>query len=136
MLQIRRDFDLAQESLDANDGAEVGLEHLQRNSAIMPDVAREVHRCHAAFADKAFNGVSASEGGVELFGCGHEARARVRGLSCGLASVLSRLMGAISARQPTIGCRRGATTARGAAERATSALRRVPSTLALSSASK
>ena len=48
MLQIRGDADLGEESLDAEHRAELGVEHLERDVAVVPDVAREVHRRHAA----------------------------------------------------------------------------------------
>ena len=68
MLQVRRDLDLAQEPLDAEHGAELGLEDLERDLALVPDVAREVDRRHAAFADLPLDGVAAGEGGIQLVG--------------------------------------------------------------------
>ena len=48
MLQVRRDLDLGQEPLDAEHGAELRVEDLERDRAVVPEVAREVHRRHAA----------------------------------------------------------------------------------------
>jgi hypothetical protein len=71
VLQVGRYLDLTQETLDPNDGAEVGLQDLQRDAAIVPDIAGEVYRRHPTFPDEPFNGVSAIEGGVELVGRVH-----------------------------------------------------------------
>ena len=46
MLHSRRDFDLAEETL-ARDGAHVGIQRLERDGAVVPQVAREIddRRC-------------------------------------------------------------------------------------------
>src|SRR5207249_3806098 len=46
MLEIRRHPDLGEKTLHAKHGAELGLEHLQRDMTIMSRVAGQVHRCH------------------------------------------------------------------------------------------
>ena len=58
MLQIGGDADLAEESFDAEHGAELGIEHLERDAAVVLDVAREVHGGHAAAPDLALDGVA------------------------------------------------------------------------------
>ena len=68
MLEIRRDADLAQESLRPEDGAELGVEHFERDEPLMLEVAREVDRRHAAAAQLAFDDVRAREGGVQVIG--------------------------------------------------------------------
>ncbi len=53
MLHSRRDFDLAEEAL-ARDGAHVGIQRLERDGTMMPQVAREVddrRRASAGFAE-------------------------------------------------------------------------------------
>ena len=61
MLQVRGDADLAQKPLDAEHRAELGVEHLERDVALVPEVAREVDGRHAAGADLALDGVAAGE---------------------------------------------------------------------------
>ena len=53
MLKIRRNPDLGQEAFDAEYGAELGVEELEGDVAVVPDVAREVDRRHSAGADLA-----------------------------------------------------------------------------------
>ena len=55
MLQVRRDLDLGEESLGAEHGAELGVEHLERDVAVVSDVAREIDGGHAARADLALD---------------------------------------------------------------------------------
>ena len=66
MLQVRRDLDLGEKPVDAKHGAEFGLQDLERDLTVVLEVAGEVHRRHAAFADFANDGVAAGEGRVEL----------------------------------------------------------------------
>ena len=87
MLEVRRDLDLGEEPLDAEHGAELRVEHLERDVAVVLEVAREVDGGHAAAADLALDGVAIGERRVEL-GDGvdhggrsprHAPRARIRG---------------------------------------------------------
>jgi hypothetical protein len=59
VLQVGRHPDLGQEPVLAHDRAEVGLQDLQRDLAVVADVAREVNRRHSALTDEAVNGVAA-----------------------------------------------------------------------------
>ena len=66
VLQIRGDADLAEEAFDAEDGAELGAQDLERDVAGVLDVASEIDRGHAAAADFPLYGVAVGEGGTEL----------------------------------------------------------------------
>ena len=66
MLQVRGDLDLGEKALDAEHRAELRLEHLERDLAVVLDVAREVDGRHAAGADLALDLVPASEPAVQL----------------------------------------------------------------------
>ena len=61
MLQVGRDLDLGEEAIHAEHRAELGLEHLERDLALVLDVLREVDGRHAAFAELALDGVAAGE---------------------------------------------------------------------------
>ena len=63
MLQVRRDPDLGEEPLGAQHGAQLGIEHLERDVAIVLQVLREVDGGHAAGADLALDPVAVSESG-------------------------------------------------------------------------
>ena len=65
VLQVRRDLDLAQESLGAEHRGELRLEHLDRDVAVVLEVVREVDRRHAARAELALDAVAVGEGGRE-----------------------------------------------------------------------
>jgi hypothetical protein len=51
MLKVRRDSDLGQEAFYAEDGAEVGIEELEGDVAVVADVAGKVDSRHSAGAD-------------------------------------------------------------------------------------
>jgi hypothetical protein len=57
MLEIRRDADLAQESFAAEHGAELRIEDLEGDEAIVLVIARKEDRCHAAAAELALDRV-------------------------------------------------------------------------------
>jgi hypothetical protein len=61
VLQIRRYLYLGQESFGAQYGAELGIQNLEGNVALVADVTREVDRCHAAGADLPLDDISAGE---------------------------------------------------------------------------
>jgi len=67
MLQVGGGLDLAEEPLGADDGAELGAEHLDRDAAIMLDVLCQVDGGHAALAEFAFEPVSVGEGIHQLW---------------------------------------------------------------------
>src|SRR5262249_43631524 len=66
VLEICGDLDLAQEPLDAEDGAELRVEYLERDLAVVPQVPREIHGGHATGADLTLHGVAIGEPGGEL----------------------------------------------------------------------
>ena len=65
MLQAGCDLDLAEETLAAERGGELGPQHLERHLAPVPEVLGEVHRGHAAGADFPLDAVAVGEGGGE-----------------------------------------------------------------------
>ena len=66
VLEVRGDLDLAEEPLDAEHGAELRIEHLERDVAIVLEVAREIDGRHAAAPDLALENVRGSKGFLEL----------------------------------------------------------------------
>ena len=66
MLQVGGDLDLGQKAFDAEHGAELGFEHLERDRAVVPHVAREVHGRHAAAADLPLDRVAISQRCTQL----------------------------------------------------------------------
>ncbi len=62
MLQPGRELDLALESLRTERGRDRGQEHLERDEALMLDVAGEIHRRHAASAELALDEVAIGQG--------------------------------------------------------------------------
>ena len=80
VLQVRGDLDLVQEPLRADDRGELGPEHLERDRAIVFEVAREVDGRHAALTEVPLDAVAVGERGGEL-GCEvlHGGQAYARG---------------------------------------------------------
>ena len=66
MLQVGGDFDFAQEPLDAEDGAEFGLQDLERHAPVVLEIVREVHRRHSARAELALDRIAARQCRLEL----------------------------------------------------------------------
>ena len=64
MLQAGGDLDLPQEAVGAEDGGEVGAEHLDRDPPPVAEVARGVDPRHAAPAHLPLDRVAAGEGGA------------------------------------------------------------------------
>jgi hypothetical protein len=54
-------LDLQQEALDGDCGGELGMEHLERDRAVVAEVAGKVHRGHAAVSELALKGIAAPE---------------------------------------------------------------------------
>jgi len=65
VLQVGGRLDFAQEPLAADDGREFGLQHFDRNEALVFEIAREVHGGHATTPKFAVDGVAVGEGGGE-----------------------------------------------------------------------
>jgi hypothetical protein len=77
--------DLAEEALGPEARAQLGVEHLDRHEAVVPQVAGEIHRGHAAVTELALDRVAAGQGGFEVFqGLGQRETCLV-GVSPGLA---------------------------------------------------
>ena len=79
MLQRRSGLNLHHEPLCTQHGGELGLQHLERDVAIMLEIVREIYRRHAAGAELALDLVAAGEGGVEAVDGAH------RGFSTGVS---------------------------------------------------
>ena len=75
MLQVGRDAYLGQEPLDAEDGAEFRIEHLDGDGAVVAEVVGEVVGGHAAGADLAVDAVAVGEcRGQAVLGFTHAVR--------------------------------------------------------------
>ena len=61
MLEPGGHADLAQEALGAERGGELGVEHLERDRAVVLEVVREIDRGHAAAAELALEHVAVTE---------------------------------------------------------------------------
>jgi hypothetical protein len=77
MLQVRGYLDLGEKTLDPHDGAQLRVEHLERDATIVSHIARHVHRRHSAAADLAFDRIAACERSIELRDSVHPARSRL-----------------------------------------------------------
>jgi hypothetical protein len=66
MLEIRRDADLAQKAIGAEHRAELRIEDLERDAAVVLDVAREIDGGHAAATDLAIESVRVAQRALEL----------------------------------------------------------------------
>ena len=62
VLEVGGELDLGQEALGADDGRELGAQHLHRHPPIVPQVLGEIHRGHAARADLVLEAVMAGQG--------------------------------------------------------------------------
>ena len=70
--QVCRRLDLGEKAIGAECRGELRIEDLERHVAIVPRIARQVDRRHAAVADLSFDLVPAGEGGRELLDAVHE----------------------------------------------------------------
>ncbi len=61
MLQPGGEADLAEEALGAEGGGELGMEDLERDGAVEPDVLGQVDRRHAAAAELALERIALPE---------------------------------------------------------------------------
>jgi len=68
MLETRGGLDLYDEAVGAEDGGELGLQHLERDPAVVLEVLGEVNGGHAAGAELALDAVAALEGRVQTIG--------------------------------------------------------------------
>ena len=62
MLEPGGELDLAEEALGAERGGELGMEHLERDRAVVPEVLGQVDGGHAAAAELALDAVAVGEG--------------------------------------------------------------------------
>jgi hypothetical protein len=65
MLQVRRGLDLGEKPFAAEDRAELGVEHLDRDVSFVAKIACEIHGGHATGADLALDGVATRKRGGE-----------------------------------------------------------------------
>src|SRR5437667_11016450 len=68
VLELRREADLSKEPLGAQHCGELRAQHLERDGAIVFEVAREVHRGHPTAAELALDRVTAGEGCAQAAG--------------------------------------------------------------------
>jgi hypothetical protein len=66
MLEIRRDANLREEPIGTELRAELRVEHLERDPAVVAQVAREIHSRHPARADFALDLVAARESQIQM----------------------------------------------------------------------
>jgi hypothetical protein len=79
VLEVGRRLDLGQEPLGSDDRRELGLQDLDRDLALMPEIVGQVDRGHASGAELTLDAVPALEGGVQTGdGIGHRYLGRVR----------------------------------------------------------
>ncbi len=71
MLKPGGELDLALEPLGAERGGELGVQHLERHRAVVPEVVGEVHRGHAAPAELALDPVSPGQMRLQRLQLGH-----------------------------------------------------------------
>ena len=65
MLQRRSGLDLDDEPLGAEHRGQLGLEHLERDLAVVLEVLRQKHRGHAALTEFALDAIAVGERGGE-----------------------------------------------------------------------
>ena len=70
MLEVGGGPDLAQEAVGAEDGGQLAAQDLDGDVAVVPEVAGEIDRRHAAGTELPLDAVAALERGRELGGCG------------------------------------------------------------------
>src|SRR4029077_9707065 len=78
MVHLRDDVDLAREAVDAHRRAQLGAQHLERDLAVVLDVAGQIDDGHAALTDLALDLVPAAQRGGEFFIGRHAGKLRVR----------------------------------------------------------
>ena len=75
MLEIGGGLDLLEEPPGAEDGGQLGPQHLEGDLAVVAHVVRQVHRGHAALAQLPLDAVAVGEGGGEALGGGRHGSA-------------------------------------------------------------
>jgi hypothetical protein len=65
MLEIRRRLDFREEPLAPYDGGQLGLQHLERDTALVPQVVGKIDGGHSALTDLSLDAVSAFQGSVQ-----------------------------------------------------------------------
>ncbi len=78
MLEPSGETDLPEEPVAAEAHGELGMQSLERDRTVVPEILREVHRRHAASTQLALNGVAVAQGAPQLFGLGWHDEARFR----------------------------------------------------------
>ena len=61
VLELRREANFTQEPISAQDGSELGTQHLERDRAVVLPVAGEIDRRHPAVAELALDRVAVGE---------------------------------------------------------------------------
>ena len=65
MLEVRRGVDLGEDPFGAAGGGEIGLEHLERHVAVMPEVPGQIDGGHPALTKLALDAIAALDGCVQ-----------------------------------------------------------------------
>jgi hypothetical protein len=65
MLESRSDPDLPLETFRSKAGGELGVQHLERDRAVVPEIVGEKHRGHAPAAELALDAVVVGQGGLK-----------------------------------------------------------------------
>ena len=105
MLQAGLDADLAEEALGAEAGGQLGMKHLDRDGAVVLEVAGEVHGRHAAAAQRALDGIAVGQGLLEPYRS-LEHRAAPAGAHVGGPAAASRSGETPRSARPASGCSR------------------------------
>ena len=66
VLEVGGGLDLGQEPLGAEDGGQLGTEHLERHLAVVAHVVGEIDGGHAALAHLALEAVAVGQGGAQV----------------------------------------------------------------------
>ncbi len=66
MLEPSRELDLALEPLGAEGRGQFGMEHLERDGAIVAEIPGEIDRRHAAATELTLDGVAPAEASLQL----------------------------------------------------------------------
>jgi hypothetical protein len=94
MLQPRGDPDLPLEPLRAERGNQLGIQHLEGDRLLVPEIRRQKHDRHPAAAELALERVSVTEGLGQLRRSERQSYPRVRtGESCGSRRPAARKAG-------------------------------------------
>ena len=82
MLKPRSKTDLPEKPVTAEAQGELGVQRLERDRTIVPEIPCEVHRRHPASPELVLDGVAVAQGTPQLFGLSWHDRVRGRVAEC------------------------------------------------------